>query len=118
MVLYMRADMKEDLSSLLSAMLHTNTNVDMSRMLTQENMFDAAILRTMLLDFVEEEDSDAEEFFHDAKIDETFLRGFMAGLVQVLMIERGHGETIGRKPHAEVVALYDATRAFLMEDTI
>ena len=90
----------------------------MSRMLTQEHIFDATILRTMLLDFVEEEETDVVEFFHDAKIDESFLRGFMAGMVQTIVVERQHGEVLGRMSHGEIVAIYDAARAFLMEDTV
>jgi len=110
--------MREDISSLISTMLHTNNAIDMSSMLTQENMFDAAILRSMLLDYAEEEDTDAFEFFEDTKIDESFLRGFMAGMVQTILIERSHGEVLGRLSHTDVMMLYEATRAFLMEDGI
>jgi hypothetical protein len=68
-------------------------------MLTQENMFDASLLRSFLLDFHEDE-SDLEDFFSDVEMDESFLRGFMAGLVQSIMIERAHGEVIGRLSQA------------------
>jgi hypothetical protein len=79
----MRQEMREDISSLVSSMLHTNTS-----------------------------------FFSDVEMDESFLRGFMAGLVQSIMIERAHGEVIGRLSHAEFVELYDAACAFLMESSV
>jgi len=113
----MRQEMREDISSLVSSMLHTNTRIDLSNMLTQENMFDASLLRSFLLDFHEDE-SDFEDFFSDVEMDESFLRGFMAGLVQSIMIERAHGEVIGRLSHAEFVELYDAACAFLMESSV
>lgn len=108
----MGASMREDISSLISAMLHSNATVDLSRMLTQEAMFDASIMRAFLFDDNEE---DRSEFFGDSGIDSTFLRGFMAGVIQVLMVERVHGEVMGRMSHAEVSALYDSARAYLME---
>ena len=64
------------------------------------------------------DESEFEDFFADVEMDESFLRGFMAGLVQSIMIERAHGENIGRLSHAEFVELYDAACAFLMESSV
>lgn len=109
----MGASVREDISSLINNMLQTHNNVDLSRMLTQENMFDASIMRAFLLDDSEE---DTIQFFDDAGITPAFLRGFMAGLIQALMIERGHGEVMGRMSHAEMSAIFDSARAYLMEN--
>ena len=113
----MGPEMREDISSLVSSMLHTTTKIDLSRLLSQENVFDASLLRSFLFDLHEDE-SDFEDFFNDFNIDESFLRGFMAGLIQVVLVERAHGEAMGRFSHAEIVELYDAALAYLMESSV
>ena len=112
----MGARVREDISSIISNMLHTNPTIDLSHMLTPENMFDAAVLRAFLLDDSDEEDR--REFFSETSIDSSFLRGFMAGLIQALLIERGHGETLGRSSHGEFVDLFDSARAYFMENSM
>jgi len=109
--------MKEDISGLVAAMIQTNNGVDLSRMLTQNNLFDAAVLRAFLLDLAGD-DEDFREFLEDTQIDNAFIRGFMAGLIQALLIERGHGERLGRQSHNEFVALFDASSAHLLESSI
>mgnify|MGYP003111011402 CR=1 FL=1 len=112
----MGAKVREDISSIISSMLHTSATADLSRMLTSENMFDAAVLRAFLLDDSDEEDT--REFFKETSINSSFLRGFMAGLIQALMIERGHGEAMGRMSHAEFADIFDAARAYHMENAM
>ena len=113
----MGASMREDISGLISAMIQTHNGVDLSRMLTQNNMFDAAILRAFLLDLTGDDD-DFKEFLEDTQIDNSFIRGFMAGLIQSLLIERGHGEMLGRPSHTEFLAIYDAASAHLLESSL
>jgi len=109
--------MREDISSLITSMMQNHSGVDLARMLTQNNMFDAAILRAFLLDLTGD-DEDFKEFLDDTQIDSSFIRGFMAGLIQTILVERGHGEIIGRPSHAELLALYDAASAHLMESSL
>ncbi len=108
--------MREDVSSIISSILHTSS-IDLGRMLTQENVFDATILRAFLLD-TEGDEGDLADFLSETNIDGSFIRGFMAGLVQGILIERGHGEILGRPSHAEILAIYDAALAHLMESSI
>lgn len=109
--------MKEDISHLVSSMLYSNIASDLSRMLTKENIFDGAVMRAFLMDSCED-DSDMEDFFADMAIDESFLRGFMAGLVQCILIDRSRGETMGKPSHADILSLYDATSAYLLESRV
>lgn len=109
--------MREDISSLVSSMLHSNIASDLERILTKENSFDAAVLRSFLLDaFHDTEDTD--EFFEDMKLGETFLRGFMAGLIQCLLLQRSRNEVMGRPSHADILQLYDASYAYIMESKL
>ena len=109
--------MKEDISGLISTMMQTHSDIDLSRMLTQNNMFDAAVLRAFLLDQFGDDD-DFREFLEDTQIDNAFIRGFMAGLIQTLLVERGHGERLGRQSHSELLALFDAASAYIIESSI
>lgn len=113
----MGVTMKEDISGLISTMMQTHSDIDLSRMLTQNNMFDAAVLRAFLLDLAGDDD-DFREFLEDTQIDNAFIRGFMAGLIQTLLVERGHGERLGRQSHSELLALFDAASAHLIESSI
>jgi len=107
----------EDISGIIASMLHTSNNIDLSRMLTQDNMFDAAVLRAFLLD-LSGDDGDLEEFFTETNLDGSFIRGLMAGLVLSLLIQKSHGEALGRPSHAEAVAIYDSAGAYLIESAI
>ena len=109
--------MEEDISGIISTMIQNHSGVDLTRMLTQNNMFDAAVLRAFLLDLAGDDD-DFQEFLEDTQIDNAFIRGFMAGLIQSLLIERGHGEMLGRPSHGEFLALYDAASAHLLESSL
>jgi hypothetical protein len=113
----MGATMREDISGLISAMMQTHSGVDLTRMLTQNNIFDAAILRAFLLDLVGDDD-DFKEFLEDTQIDNSFIRGFMAGIIQSILIEKGHGEVLGRPSHGELLALYDSASAHLIESSL
>lgn len=113
----MGVKMEEDISGIISTMIQNHSGVDLTRMLTQNNMFDAAVLRAFLLDLAGD-DGDFQEFLEDTQIDNSFIRGFMAGLIQSLLIERGYGEILGRPSHSEVLALYDAASAHLIESSV
>lgn len=109
--------MKEDFSQIISSMLHSNTALDLGRVLTKENTFDAAVLRSFLFDSFSDE-SDMEDFFSDANLDESFLRGFMAGLIQCLLVERSRGEVMGRPSHADLLKMYDAAAGYMLESSM
>ena len=111
------AKMREDISSLVSSMLHSNIANDLNRILTNENIFDASVLRSFILDTVHDRE-DADEFFDDMKLDESFIRGFMAGLIQCLLIQRSRNEVMGRPSHADILQLYDASSAYIMESKL
>lgn len=111
------ATMREDISHVISSMLHSNTALDLGRVLTKENTFDAAVLRAFLFDSFNDE-SDMEDFFADSNLDESFLRGFMAGLVQCLLIEKSRGEVMGRASHADLLRMYDAASAYMLESSM
>ena len=38
--------MRDDINMIISAMIHTQNEVDFSRIMTQENMFDASVIRS------------------------------------------------------------------------
>ena len=111
------ATMREDISHVISSMLHSNTALDLGRVLTKENTFDAAVLRSFLFDSFSDE-SDMEDFFSDANLDESFLRGFMAGLIQCLLVERSRGEVMGRPSHADLLKMYDAAAGYMLESSM
>ena len=111
------SSMREDITGLISAMIQNHNGVDLSSMLSQSNIFDAAILRAFLLDLAGDEE-DFQEFLNETEIDNSFIRGLMAGLVQALLIERGHGEGLGRPSHSEFLAIFDAAAAHLIESSL
>ena len=49
------------------------------------------------------------------KMNPEYLRGIMMGLVIALDTEKGHGEHMGRSSHGEILHLFDAANAFLIE---
>ena len=109
--------MREDINSIVSTMMNTNNVVDLDRVLTKAVCFDAAVMRAFLLDSAEDE-SDMEEFFNDMSLDDSFMRGFMVGLVQSLLIERSNGEVMGRHSHSEIVEMFDAAAAHSIESSL
>jgi hypothetical protein len=111
-----KAGQGEDISRIIASMIQPRNNIDLSRMLTQENMFDAAVLRAFLLDLTD--DGDLEEFFAETNLDGAFVRGLMAGLVLSILIQKTHGEILGRPSHAEVAAIFDCAGAYLIESAI
>ena len=48
--------MRDDIDTIIRGMLQTESHVDFSRILTQENMFDASLIRSFLFQAFEEEE--------------------------------------------------------------
>ena len=44
-----------------------------------------------------------------------YLKGIMMGFVIALDTEKFHGESMGRNSHGEILHLFDAANAFLIE---
>lgn len=106
--------MRDDIDTIIRGMLKTDSQVDFSRILTQENMFDASLIRSFLFQAFEEEEFEEEMFI----LSDDFIRGVLSGLMLAVMVERRNNERMGTRSHAEIVDLYDSGLAYLAEKTI
>ncbi len=113
-MVHMVGKMRDDINMIISAMLHTENHVDFSRILTRENMFDASIIRSFLLQALDE-----EEFEEDMlDVSDDFVRGIVSGLMLSIMIQKRNNEPLGSPSHADIVDLYDCGIAYLAEKAI
>jgi len=106
--------MRDDIDTIIRGMLKTDSQVDFSRILTQENMFDASLIRSFLFQAFEEEEFEEEMFI----LSDDFIRGVLSGLMLAVMVEKRNNERMGTRSHAEIVDLYDSGLAYLAEKTI
>jgi len=113
-MVYMVGMMRDDIDTIIRGMLQTESHVDFSRILTQENMFDASLIRSFLFQAFEEEEFEEEMF----NLSDDFIRGVLSGLMLAVMVERRNGERMGTRSHAEIVDLYDSGLAYLAEKAI
>ena len=107
--------MREDISSILSAMYHTHHNYDLSYLLSPAHISEGNFIRTVLDYFTDPDEDEEIDSVIVEKMNPEYLRGIMMGLVIALDTEKGHGEHMGRSSHGEILHLFDAANAFLIE---
>lgn len=113
-MVHMVGMMRDDINMIISAMIHTQNEVDFSRIMTQENMFDASVIRSFLLQAFEE-----DEFEEDMlDLSDDFIRGVLTGLSLSLMTQRMHSEPMGSPSHSDIVDMYDSGLAYLTEKAV
>jgi hypothetical protein len=107
--------MREDISSILSAMYHTHHNYDLSYLLSPAHIAEGNFIRTVLDYFTDpDEDEEIDEDISD-RLNPDYIRGIMMGLVLAIDTEKRCGEQMGRASHGEVLRLFDTANAFLVE---
>lgn len=107
--------MREDISSILSAMYHTHHNYDLSYLLSPAHISESNFIRTVLDYFTDpDEDEEMDEVIAE-RLSPEYLKGIMMGMVIALDTEKFHGEVMGRSSHGEILHLFDAANAFLLE---
>ena len=110
----MGSKVREEFSTLLAALNHNAQHVDLSRVLSVENSFDATLIRGFLIEAFQDDDFDTDMI----ALSDEFVRGVLSGLCLCLSVERKHGEKMGRSSHAEMVHLYDSGMAYLTEKAL
>ena len=110
----MGSKVRDEFSTLISALNHNAQHVDFSRILSVENSFDATLIRAFLIEAFQDDDFDKDMI----NLSDEFVRGVLSGLSLFLSIEKKHGERMGRPSHAEVVHLYDSGMAYLTEKAV
>ena len=106
--------MRDDIHTIVSAMMHNNRGLDFSRIMTQENMFDASLIRSFLLQAFDEEEFEDEML----ELSDDFIRGVLSGIVLSLMVKRTTGEPMGTPSNAELIDLYDSGVAYITENKV
>jgi len=106
--------MRDDIHTIVSAMMHNNRGLDFTRIMTQENMFDASLIRSFLLQAFDEEEFEDEML----ELSDDFIRGVLSGIVLSLMVKRTSGEPMGTPSNAELIALYDSGIAYITENKV
>ncbi len=106
--------MRDDIHTIVSAMMHNNRGLDFTRIMTQENMFDASLIRSFLLQAFDEEEFEDEML----ELSDDFIRGVLSGIVLSLMVKRTSGEPMGTPSNAELIDLYDSGIAYITENKV
>ena len=91
--------MRDDIHTIISAMMHDNRALDFSRIMTQA--------------------FDEEEFEEEMlELSDDFIRGVLSGIVLSLMVKRTTGEPMSTPSNAQLIDLYDSGLAYITEKSV
>jgi len=107
--------MREDISSIISAMYHTQQNYDLSFLLTPAHIAEANFIRTVLDYFTDPDEDEEIDASMLVRLNSDYLRGIMMGIVLSMETEKQHGEHMGRASHGDILHLFDSANAFVID---